>query len=93
MIIQITVIILVSIIVIINVYTITSLLWNKMLTNEAVIMTVNLWGGDRLHLHFEYHSVSIFFQLFGQNVFCHFFFIHETFFGQHILVLYVQMFI
>ncbi len=40
-------------------------LWNKMSTNEEV-MTVKLWGVDRLHLHFDYHSEynSVFFQLF-----------------------------
>ncbi len=31
-------------------------LWNKMLTSEEVIMTVKLWGVDRLHLCFDYHS-------------------------------------
>ncbi len=32
-------------------------------------MTVKLWGVDRLHLHFDYHSESIhsLFQLFVQN--------------------------
>ncbi len=33
-------------------------LWNKMLTNEEVIMTVKRWGVDRLHLRFDYHSES-----------------------------------
>ncbi len=33
-------------------------------------MTVKLWGVDRLHLRFDYHSEfnSVFFQLFVQNV-------------------------
>ncbi len=31
-------------------------LWNKMLTNEEVIMTVKLWGVDQLHLRLDYHS-------------------------------------
>ncbi len=31
-------------------------LWNKMLTNEEVIMTVKLWGVDRLHLCLDYYS-------------------------------------
>ncbi len=30
-----------------------------MSTNEEVIMTVKLWGVDRLHLRFDYHSKSI----------------------------------
>ncbi len=29
-----------------------------MSTNEEVIMTVKLWGVDRLHLCFDYHSES-----------------------------------
>ncbi len=29
-----------------------------MSTNEEVIMTVKLWGVDRLHLRFDYHSES-----------------------------------
>ncbi len=33
-------------------------LWNKMSTNEEVIMTVKLWGVDRLHPRFDYHSES-----------------------------------
>ncbi len=33
-------------------------LWNKMLTNEDVIMIAKLWGADWLHLHFDYHSES-----------------------------------
>ncbi len=31
-------------------------------------MTVKLWGDDRLHLRFDYHSESYSYQLFVQNV-------------------------
>ncbi len=33
-------------------------LWNKMSTNEEVIMTVKLWGVDQPHLCFDYLSES-----------------------------------
>ncbi len=41
-------------------------LWNKILTNEEVIMIVKLWGVTRLHLHFDHHSESnsVFFSAF-----------------------------
>ncbi len=50
-----------------------------MSTDEEVIMTVELWGVDRLHPCFYYHSESnsVFFQLFVQNVV--YFFIYETY--------------
>ncbi len=31
---------------------------NKMSISEEIIMTVKLWGVDRLNLHFDYHSES-----------------------------------
>ncbi len=58
-------------------------LWNKMSTNEEVIMTVKLWGVDRLHLCFDYiilnpiHSLS--FSFLFKMLFISLFFIYETY--------------
>ncbi len=56
-------------------------LWNKMLTNEEVIMTVKLWGVDRqvetYVLIIILNPIHILFQLFVQNVV--YLFIYETY--------------
>ncbi len=45
------------------------------ITNEEVIMTVKLWGVDRLHLLFDYHSEYNSYQLFDQDLVYFFIFI------------------
>ncbi len=53
-----------------------------MSTNEEVIMTVKLWGVDRFHLRFDYHSESnslSFFSFLFKMLFISLFFIYETF--------------
>ncbi len=54
-------------------------LWNKMSTNEEVIMTVKLWGVDRLHyvLIIILNPIHSLFFSSGQNVV--YFFIYETY--------------
>ncbi len=53
-----------------------------MSTNEEVMMTVKLWGVDRLHLRFDYHSESnsySFFSFLFKMLFISLFFIYETY--------------
>ncbi len=55
------------------------MLWNKMSTNEEVIMTVKLWGVDRLHLRFDYIILNPIHGLFlFKMLFISLFFIYET---------------
>ncbi len=61
---------------------ITVTLWNKMSTNEEVIMNVKHWGVDRLHLHLiiSLNPIhSLFFSLLFKMLFISFFFIYEMY--------------
>ncbi len=50
-----------------------------MSTNEEVIMTVKLWGIDRLHICFDYHSEYNSLSFFSFLLFISLFFIYENY--------------